>query len=43
MYCSERDIERHQWRTHKIFMGYSFSGVWWSFLFGVRCLWRHNL
>jgi len=21
----------------------SFTGVWWSFVFGVRCLWRHNL
>ena len=20
-----------------------FSGIWWSFVFGVRCLWRHNL
>jgi len=30
-----------QW---KIFMGIvSFSGMWWSFVFGVRCLWRHNL
>jgi len=22
---------------------FSFSGIWWSFVFGVRCLWRHNL
>ena len=22
---------------------FSFSGVWWLFAFGVRCLWRHNL
>jgi len=21
----------------------SFSGIWWSFLFGMRCLGRHNL
>jgi len=21
----------------------SISGTWWSFVFGVRCLWRHNL
>jgi len=21
----------------------SFSGIWWSFVFGVRPLWRHNL
>ena len=21
----------------------SFSGIWWSFVFGVRYLWRHNL
>jgi len=20
-----------------------FSGIWWSFVFGVRCLWCHNL
>jgi len=23
--------------------GVSFSGIWWPFVFGVRCLWRHNL
>jgi len=23
--------------------GFSHSGVWWSFVFGVPCLWRHNL
>jgi len=23
--------------------GGPFSGIWWSFVFGVRCLWRHNL
>ena len=23
--------------------GFSFSGIWWSFVFGVRSLWRHNL
>jgi len=27
-----------QWRTQKIFMGGSFSGKWWPFVFGVRCL-----
>ena len=32
-----------QWRTQKIFMGVSFSGMWWSFVFGVRFLWRHTL
>jgi len=21
---------------------FSFSSMWWSFLFHVRCLWRHN-
>jgi len=27
-----------QWRTLKIFMGgVSFSGIWWLFVFGVRC------
>ena len=24
-------------------MGFSFSGIWWLFLFDVRCTWRHNL
>jgi len=23
--------------------GLSFSGIWWPFVFGVRCLWRPNL
>jgi len=23
-------------------MGVSLSGLWWPFVFGVRCLWRHN-
>ena len=33
-----------QWRTQKIFMGEVwFSDTWWSFVFAVRCLWRHNL
>ena len=33
-----------QWRTQKIFIGeFSLSGTWWSFVFGLRCLWRHNL
>jgi len=33
-----------QWRTQKILMGgFWFSVIWWSFVFGVRCLWRHNL
>jgi len=32
-----------QWRTQKIFMGVSFSDICWRFVFGVRCLWRHNL
>jgi len=29
-----------QWRTQTIFIGGggSFSGRWWSFVFGVRCL-----
>jgi len=28
-----------QWRTQKIVMeGVSFSGIWWSFAFGVRSL-----
>jgi len=32
-----------QWRTQKIYMGGSFSGMWWSFVFGVCCSWRHSL
>jgi len=33
-----------QWRTQKIFMGgFWFRVIWWSFVFGVRYLWRHNL
>ena len=28
-----------QWRAQKIFMGgFWFRVVWWSFVFGVRCL-----
>jgi len=27
----------------KLSCGGSFSGIWWSFVFGVRCLWHHNL
>ena len=27
----------------KFSWGVSFSGIWWLFVFGVRCLWRHNL
>jgi len=23
--------------------GCSFSGMWWSFAFSMRCLWRHNM
>jgi len=34
----------HQWRTQKIFMGgVWFKVIWWLFVFGFRCLWRHNL
>jgi len=27
----------------KFSRGVSFSGIWWSFVFGVRSLWRHYL
>ena len=27
----------------KFSWGISFSGIWWSLVFGVCCLWRHNL
>jgi len=31
-------------RVRKKFLwGVSFRGIWWSFVFGVRCLWCHNL
>jgi len=37
-------VRRFQLRTQKIFMrGVWFRVLWWSFVFGVRCLWRHNL
>jgi len=29
--------------AEKFHGGFSFSGIWWSFVFGVRSLWRHNL
>ena len=33
-----------QWRRQKIFTrGVWFKVIWWLFIFGVRCLWRHNL
>jgi len=33
-----------QWRTQKILMGGGwFKVIWWLFVFGVHCLWRHNL
>ena len=32
-------VMREQWRAQKFFMGvFSFSGVWWSLVFGVHCL-----
>ena len=34
---------RNQWRTRKFSWGGSFSGIGWSFAFGVYRLWRHNL
>jgi len=27
----------------KFSWGVSFNGIWWSFLFAVRCLWRHKM
>jgi len=29
--------------AENFYEGASFCGLWWSFVFGVRCLWRHNL
>jgi len=29
--------------SRKFSWGRCFRVIWWSFLFGVRCLWRHNL
>jgi len=28
--------------AHNFHGGVSFRGIWWSFAFGVRYLWRHN-
>ena len=37
-------LTANQWHTQKIFMGgFPFSSIRWSFVFGVCCLWRHNL
>jgi len=30
-------------RRNFLLWGVSFSAIWWSFVFGVRSLWRHNL
>jgi len=38
-----RFVVSTQWRTQKIFMGVSFIGIWWLFVFGMGCLWRYNL
>ena len=37
LYCFNSGVRR------KFSLGGLFSGLWWSFAFGVRCLWRHNL
>jgi len=38
------DASPDQRCTQKIFIGGgSFSGIWWSFVFAVSCLWHHNL
>jgi len=31
----------HSGVRRKFSWGVSFSGIWWSFVFGMRCLWRH--
>ena len=37
-------LDQVQWRTQKLFMGgFWLRVIWWSFAFGARCLWRHNL
>ena len=42
--CSHRRSLVRQWRTQKIFVGgVWFKVIWWLFVFGVRCLRRHNL
>jgi len=38
-----RGVTRFSGVRRKFSWGVSFSGIWWSFVFGVRCLWRHNL
>jgi len=43
-YTTMNKSRNNQWGTQKIFMReFSFSGIWWSFVFGVRFLWRHCL
>jgi len=41
-------LMEQRWSGHsgvrrKFSWGDWFRVIWWSFVFGVRCLWRHNL
>jgi len=36
-------VVTHSGVRRKLSLGGSFNGRWWSFVFGVRCLWRHHL
>jgi len=38
--CSGRESVVYAENVHG---GVSFSGIWWSFVSGVRSSWRHNL
>jgi len=40
---SQSTVEVPVAHAEKFHGGRSFSDTWWSFLFGVGCLWRHNL
>jgi len=53
-HCSQRHVQFRRGNTktilrdcrgvrRKFSWGVSFSGIWRSFVFSVRCLWRHNL
>jgi len=42
-YKKHRHNIKNTKKTETFHGGSSFSGIWWSFVFGVHCLWRHDL
>jgi len=38
-----KSISKSSGARRKFSWGGWFRVIWWSFVFGVRCLWRHNL